>query len=311
MKKRSMISVLTILVMSWAMLGCSNEEIQIDQLLTVKVTTSEVLSGFKFEIYKGELSKLTNDNYKLRTQLLVYNTEGKLVSQETHFLNYYGEDMTVHPSLPGGTYRMVAITDVVLNRQNLAWQLSGEADLSQLRLSSLLLGTGTDADKEAGRQNTILGAETKVITIDNKTKDIVMAPKALGALVCVQYKGIKKFSNLKQVQFRFNEKPEYASFDASGSITMNSLRGEQNQLPYLEVVRPKNEPSDLVTYIFLFPSDVTMGFAYALDGDQQAKYAGGKFTEKVEAGIEYIATVDFDAIPSLTIDPVVSFTIAK
>lgn len=297
-------------IVSFAFGSCSNDDIQIDKSLTVKVNPAGVVASYAYEINKGELSSIPTSFY-LRTRLLIYNESGKNVYRKTEYLSSYTGNMTDVIDLPNGTYTMVCISDVVTKTGDYEhWALSGEDELSQLRLSAVTDHTGVLLQDY---QLNILGYEYKKVQITENTGSIELNMKAAGSLLCVHFTGVKKFSNIKQLQFRTNQVNDYVTFNAQGEVVPSTKRSAGNSLggTYIYFNPQTIEAKDgYAAYLFTLSTDISMAFAYGLDGESQAHYvgglAGGTMTATLEQGAEYEALLDLNATNDIAVDPVFS-----
>lgn len=303
------ISMALVAITAFAISGCSNEDIQIDQSLTVTVNPAGVIAPFTYEVNRGELSTFASA-MQLRTRLLVYNDAGKAVVKQTAYLRDYNDKMTIQPNLPNGTYTMVALTDVVANGAAYEyWTLSGEEELGTMRLTAVT----DNGVLRQGFKNSILGVESKKVTISEQSKTIDLNPTPAGSLICVNFKNLKKFSNIKQLQMRTNQTPDFYSFNTQGQLVGSSNRSDGSSLNgvYLRY-NPQEETSEsVVAYLFMMDTDITAAFAYALDGETSAHYVGGseqgRMTKTLRRGVEYELLLDLDRTTDITTDPVFSF----
>lgn len=289
--------------------GCSNEDIQIDQMLTVTVNPSGVTSPFNYEVNKDELSTFSSE-LQLRTRLLVYDDAGKQVMSKTEFLRDYSDRMTTQFSLPNGTYTMVTLTDVVARNATYEyWTLSGEEELGTMRLTAV---TGNGVLRQ-GFKNAILGFESKKVVVGEHSNAVELNPEPAGSLICVHFKNIKKFSNIKQLQLRTNQTPDFFSFDAQGQLTCSSKRSDGNSLTgvYLRYNPQEEKTENIVSYLFMMSTDISVAFAYAMNGDEIAHYVGGQangvMTRTLHRGVEYLLQLDLDRTNDITLNPVYSF----
>ena len=282
--------------------SCSNDSIEVDRQLTLRVTPSGVVKPFNYEYGDGDNEGLTklNADYRLRTRLLVYNTEGKAVEKRTYYLKDYKDEMVIKSSLPNGTYQMVAITDVVAGEDyNYEfWILSDEDELGKMKITSVKNAQNGSAQNGPGYKNCILGIDSRQVQITSESREVELTPKPAGALLCVRIKDVKKFANIKLIQFRTNQMSHYISFNTKGAFTTKtegcdiSLQdGIRNQWNTSSVTR-----RDVACYLFFLPTDIiTMAFAYGLVGETKGHYATEKIDKSLEAGAEYEMLLDLTA----------------
>lgn len=298
MKNKFFVSIIaTVLVALFA--SCSNDSIEVERQLTVRVIPIGVVEPFNYEYRKGELTTL-NADYRLRTRLIVYNTEGKAVEKRTYYLKSYNDEMVIQSSLPNGTYQMVAITDVVAGEDYSYeyWTLSNEDELGQMKISSVKNAQKGSAQNEPGYQKCILGIDSRQVQITNESMEVELAPKPAGALLCVYIKDAKKIANVRQLQLRTNQMSDYISFNTKGSFATSTERSEGESLDGMGT--HWNIPSitgvDVACYLFFLPTDkITMAFAYGLVGETKGHYATEKIDKSLEAGAEYEMLLDLTA----------------
>ena len=104
------ISMAMVAIAAFTFSGCSNEDIQIDKSLTIKVSPSGVVAPFTYEVNKGELTAVP-DQCTLRLRLLIYNETGKMVFSKTESLKSYTGNLEATPNLPNGKYTLLCISD--------------------------------------------------------------------------------------------------------------------------------------------------------------------------------------------------------
>ena len=306
MKKH--ITMALVAIAAFAFSGCSNEDIQIDKSLTVTINPAGVVAPFTFEVYSGDLTYF-DYKYTLRTRLLIYNEVGKRVALEERRLNDYNDIMNVQPDLPNGTYTMIAITDVISkDGRTEYWTLSdGDGhDLDKLQVTTVKEMQGENAVIVQGYKRNILGTQVKRVTINKETKAINMEPTAAGALLCVHINGIKKFSDVKVLQFNTNQLPDYISFDTSKGDFVASSRNLGSQLRGVFVnFLPDESNVDFVDYIFMLPTDAILAFAYR-ESDNKAHLVGYKDTAEprylsanLVQGKEYEVLLDLNSMSDI------------
>lgn len=279
--------------------ACSNEDIQIDQDLTIRVSPVAVTSAFTYEVNQGELTAF-DTNFELRTRLLIYNTQGKLVLEQTEYLKNYTEVMDAHPSLADGTYTLVAITDLVAkNRIDEYWTLTDADELSKVRITAT---KGNSGIVNNGYKRNILGIGNKKVTISASSRAFDIAPTAAGALVCVYFQGLKSF-DFKQIQFLCNQQNGTCSFDVQANWTPTFekfMSGDNNVLRPLFYLNMADYPTaeNLAAYYFFLPGSTSLRVAYGLNSDTNAHYAGARQDVTLEKGVEYKFDINFNGVTS-------------
>ena len=310
---RKYISMALVAIATFASSACSNEDIQIDKLLTVTVATKGVVEPFTYERVKGELSSMAA-SLKVRTRLLVYNDMGKKVFSTEELFPGYNNVMQLQPNLPNGTYTMVALTDVVsADKLQYFWTLSGDDELSTLRLEPVKdKDSRGNAVVRQGFKDNLLGVETRKVVINESTQLVEMKPKPAGAILFVKMQNVKKFADIKQLQIRCNQANNYVSFDAQGTMIPSTVRDQGTSMNNaLLSINPFEDANlvDQVAYFFVLPCEIRCAFAYAKTNDTNAHFAGGsaKFMEQtIRQGEEYELLLDLDATTDIAVDPAIS-----
>ena len=108
MKKYIFLLAITIVAI---LTSCTNDDITISKIITVKVDPSHVITPFPEE-WPGELESF-DTSFKLRVRLLIYDKDGLLAYSDSTFLENYKKEMSISQPLPLGTYTVIATTDIV------------------------------------------------------------------------------------------------------------------------------------------------------------------------------------------------------
>jgi len=306
------ISMAMVAIAAFTFSGCSNEDIQIDKSLTIKVSPSGVVAPFTYEVNKGELTAVP-DQCTLRLRLLIYNETGKMVFSKTESLKSYTGNLEATPNLPNGKYTLLCISDIVGTNNYEYWTLSNGIigdDFSQLRLSSVREENGT---LRQGFTKNILGYECRQVVINESTQTLDLSMKPAGAVICVNFTGVKKFSSIDRLQLRTNQETDYVTFNAQGQLVFTSKRSQGTGLNGINTIidpRVLTTKGNYVAYLFMPPTDITAAFIYRFDGESQAHYVGGsdRMTATLNSGDEYEALLDLNATNDISVDPVYSLT---
>lgn len=127
--------ILTLFVLMGMLSSCSNDDITVDYATNFKVNLSTVIKPFTYEMTPGELESVGSDE-RIRTRLLIYDTEGNLVDQETQLLSNYSAIMSCSKALKKGDYIAIAISDVVQYSNSKIsfqyWSLSDSASIAKV-----------------------------------------------------------------------------------------------------------------------------------------------------------------------------------
>lgn len=276
--------------------SCTNEEITIGNVVTMKVDPSGVISPFAYEINPGELEGL-DEPYKLRIRILVYDENGQLKASDTQYLANYSNIMISSLDLPKGDYTAIAITDVVkLSGSDIEfeyWNLSGENVLSQLKV--------TDAGY-IGSNYKVLGVGKQNIKVDDSHDDIVMRCSPAGAICLVCYYNIHAFDDVEKYGVLMTKSSESISYNRFGDyeVSVDNSGGDFDW--WLSNLEPDNYTSQSIYgYYFVLPMNrVTLQFVADTADDRY--WLGQKTTMSFEAGKQYLMelTLNNDANGGIT-----------
>ena len=285
MKKYISMMVVCLAILS----SCTNEDISVGNLVTVKVNPSGVIAPFEYEMNPGDLENIS-ESHKLRTRIFVYDKDGLLKASETQYLAGYSNIMTSSLELPKGTYTAIAITDVVeMSSSDVTfeyWNVSGEDVISQLMV--------TDAGY-IGYKNKILGVGKQTISVGDKNGEFMVKCSAAGAVCLVYYCNIHTFSDVEQYGVLMTKTSDNISFNESGNYDVSIESSGTNFSWWLGKLSPKDYSSykNIYSYLFVLPmSKVTLQFVADTDDDRY--YLAEKSTMNLEAGREYLMMLDLD-----------------
>lgn len=128
--RRIGLAITTLLLLA----SCKNDEIMVNNLVSFEVNPSTVVSGF---YHANDVAKL-DAGMKLRTRLLIYDTQGVLVDSDMQYLDGYSDQMKSQFELNDGLYIAIAITDVIGGGidEDIEWEMKGENHLATLKVVS-------------------------------------------------------------------------------------------------------------------------------------------------------------------------------
>lgn len=211
MKKYIYMVVMVISVIAFA--SCTNDAIEISKGTNFKINPATVIAPFTYEVSAGELEGI-NSNYRLRIRLLIYNTSGILVEEESQFFTSYATVVATSKSLAKGDYTAIAISDIVIKDElDTYWLLSDYKNLSTATIVK------TDYIGDYGRE--ILGvAKTAFSVNENENEDVNINILPAGSLFVVSYWGIQQYAD--EVDFYELAVSKYVidcKFDKQGNFT--------------------------------------------------------------------------------------------
>ncbi len=276
-KTLAIFSALFALIMS----SCTNDDIPVDQTTVFKINPASVVEPFTYEFNAGDLEGFPL-NYDLRVRLLIYNWEGFLTESVTQFLPSYESLMSTSVNLSQGNYTAVVITDVVRkdgdNIDLEFWELSDEKTISTAKI--------TDAGY-IGSKTKILGVGSTEFSVSGSSREIVINPKPVGAILCVMFKNIHTFFDVTAIALQANRDLDYLTFNENGDydITMGSNNNYPWRVAYIEISNYPNS-TNIYSYSFVCPAD-NVSYVFKLDVDGADSVISDPMTFDVAAGSEY------------------------
>ena len=276
--------------------ACSNDDIEISRNTVITLKPSTITTAFKTQATASDLMSFTA-GYKLRTRLLIYDTQGKLVEEQSQLLNNYNHDMRVEGLvLPDGNYKLIAIADAV-NNSDEYWTLSGKESLDKLRIDYTKKNNNDGFVYAKG----ILGIGKQDISIP-RDNDITVNMQPAGCLVTINYKNIHNSFNIIQYGTVTDWIPGYVSFDLTGNYTLAADRPVniimQPNYGYIDFFRTSNNEGvkDKATYYFAFPSSGgNNSFAIVYTQNEGTPKAKLVKTTTMTVGGEYQIDIDFSS----------------
>lgn len=266
--------------------SCTNDDIEITHATTIRVNPSGVVAPFNVELNAGELESFGSE-YKLRVRVLAYNEQGILSSQDEQFLTNYAGLANCNLSLSNGTYRVIAITDVVNNNAGADvpeyWKLSGTENLSTTRL--------TDAGYTGGTYK-ILGVASKSVNITDGENSYTLNPEPVGALCLVWMRNMLHYSGITQFDIEMNRTSDFMEFSNDGTFAP-SIDNHNGDFDWILCRFDRDDSwNNLYDYYFVLPMRNVSFRASVLQDDSWLSNIAPEQTINLEAGIEYGIILD-------------------
>lgn len=266
--------------------SCTNDDITIGQGTNFKINPAGVIAPFTYEINDGELESFSND-HKLRIRLLIYNSKGILVEEETQYFANYTSLMNSTKNLPNGDYTAVAISDVVeydgINVGTEYWILSEHTNLSETTI--------TDAGL-IGLHYKILGCTSSKFTIRGESsEDIVMNITPAGALICAAFMHMDAYTGIELYGLEMNRSSDHITFDNNGNYE-SSIQNNNGSYDwwlgksYAEFVNDYD-------YYFILPMN-NVGFRYVYGTENDNTVLTDPIVMSAKAGEEYLFYLDLN-----------------
>lgn len=280
----------TLLIIIGALSACTNEDqIDIQYETTFKLMPSSVISGFK-EYKEGEFRM--QDGFKIRTSLFIYDKSGMLVDKQVSYLDSYSDVMNITAPLPLGEYIAVATTDVVkYSNSNVSLELWIFKDPEELSTFNIV-----DAGY-IGYSNEILGTSSINFTVD-KQSEITIPIKPAGSLITYRFYDIHKFDDIIMMGLYFSRTNDYLFFDENASPQTKIIsKGKFDyRIAELDLTDSFYDPYDIIYgYNFKLPDPEFVCKFALLYTNGYIQYTD-PMTIKMEAGQQYLATLDFEAM---------------
>lgn len=264
--------------------SCSNDDITIGRGITFKLDPAGVVAPYPEE-WAGELTTFDAE-YKLRTRILVYDSNGLLVAQESAYLPNYKTEMSCSKTLPTGSYTIIATSDLVSESGYEFWTLEGEGNISTAQIST--------SNYSFGGKYRILGLCSQKVTISENTQNIMLSLKPTGALLRMKYYNVHAYNNVKYYGLFANRACSSMTFDEDGTPNMQPYTSPDGKLDVLcSIVDVDNAVGDnLYAWYFLFPIDNTT-FQFAWEDTEKTYDMGEQFTiPSMKVGEEWLVEVD-------------------
>ncbi len=282
------ISLLAIAIVA-VLSSCSNDDITISKVVTVKVDPSGVITPFPEE-WPGELESF-DTSCKLRVRLLIYDKDGLLTYSDSTYLENYKKEMSISQSLPLGTYTIIATTDIVEMSGNTVkgefWNLYGKDNINNASIQY------TDNYIALGKYR-ILGVASQKVEITSDSQSLTLYPYPAGALIRVYYFNVLRYKNVKYYSLWANRECSLMTFDSNGSPKMipeNNNNEYDFVCDYVDVENAKE--NELYGWHFIFPVD-NISFQFVWENSKNNVYTMGDpvSVSSIKAGEEYIIAVD-------------------
>lgn len=268
------------------MSSCTNDDIEITHATTIKVNPSGVVAPFTVELNAGELESFGSD-YKLRVRVLAYNKDGILCSQDEQYLSNYAGLANCNLSLTNGTFRVIAITDVVNTKTGANvpefWDLSGIDNLSTTKLADL---------GYIGGPYKILGVASKSVNITDGENSYTLNPEPVGALCLVFMRNMLHYSGITEFDIDINRTSDFLEFNNDGTFSP-AIENHNGEYDWILCSFDRDDSyNNLYNYYFVLPMRNVSFRASVLQNDSWLTNIAQEETIDLEAGVEYGIILD-------------------
>lgn len=286
--------MLVLFVLLGMLSSCSNDDIVVDYATNFKVNLSTVIKPFTYEMTSGELESVGSAE-RVRTRLLIYDTEGNLVEQETQLLSNYSAIMSCSKALKKGDYIAIAISDVVQYSNSKIslqyWSLSDSTSIAKMKISNM---------GYIGYTGNVLGVTKKSFSIGSSTNsDININVAPAGALVYSYYKNIHAFSDVTYYGISKAKNPKDLLFDSDGNYLINSENSGSYDWWFDKIaVADYPSTSNIYGMNFVLPTTNFKVKFSAYTTDNKSVDLSDDITLSLQAGQEYLMTIDLSKASS-------------
>lgn len=276
--------------------SCKNEDIAVTRDVTFNVNPYSIVADFaRHEVNPGDLVSFgygeDPDYYRLRTYLLVYDTDGVLVEFKISDLRNYNENMTTTIDLPDGDYTVVAMALVFdKNHDALSWIVQGESRLEALRV------VNNSEVKDLWKK--LLGIDSRKIEVGvgDNVWDINIKPQS--SLVINYLRSIHNYTeNLYYQLFCNRESNKIITFDKNGVFNASYNISSSLSYPASDVLWKNHYPNqdDVYWYSFYTPMDQADFAWFAWKNSNVLELLGGKRSANIQAGRVFSSIIDLKA----------------
>lgn len=281
MTKKMKKILLTLFAVIGLLSSCTNDDIEISNLITFKVNPQTVVDNL-YEYQTGDLTSL-DDNSKLNVTLYIFDNNGILVQKVSNQYAAYTHMMTVDLPLSAGDYTAVATTDVSSSTN--FWTFEGTDKLTTFKIK--------DTEKIGGK-NKILGLTVQKINIGNESKTIYINVENAGAVTFVRWTNWNKYNNVKTYLLLGKQACDYITFDTNGNNDY-SLRSS-NDFDYIKAKYSyDSQYSGARTYFFTFPMKNASFQFFAETTTGGSVKMGPEWLDEIKRGSSYYFLYNFVA----------------
>nr|WP_302828892.1 hypothetical protein [uncultured Bacteroides sp.] len=278
--------ILMVFALIAGLTSCTNDDITISQTTNFKINPSTVIAPFTYENNPGELEGISS-YYRLRIRLLIYNTAGNLLEEETELFTSYASTMGVSKALPRGEYIAIAISDIIANDNTVSyWDLTDYQSLSTATI------TNTDYIGDYGKE--ILGITKYSFVVSGaEDPDITINILPAGSLFMVCYWGTQKYSDVDFFELAVSKSIIDCKFDKQGNFTPTWENCDFDKRVNVHE-QEGNDGNRYYHYAYVLPtSNLKMKYrAYTTEGEYVDLTPEMNVSPK--AGEEYLVKIDLD-----------------
>lgn len=270
--------------------ACKNEDIDISRKVSFDVHPYTAVSDFvRYEVNPGDLSAFKYDehpdHYQLRTYLLVYDADGKLVNSRIDDLKNFNDRMSASFELLDGYYTVVSLCHVYCEKEALAyWSVQDMESLSSLKL--------LNNDDYYDDWTKALGLKTVKVEVGCGLESHTVNLQPAVALMVNYFLNIHYYPNIKAYRPYANKMPKMISFNDQGECHAIYEESVEPNYPLTSPLET-NVSSDNLYWYYCFTPLKTTNFKWvgqAMDG--QVYTLGETRSADIRAGKVYQSVIN-------------------
>lgn len=226
MKVMKKYMIMCMAVVALLLASCKNEDISISREVKFTVNPYDVINGFvNNQANEGDLDLLPS-SLRVRTQVFVYDMDGKLVDYDVDYLQDYHSTMEASFDLSDGNFIAIATTDVVQYNSSVTfefWNFEGKEKLTELKINHA---------GYLGYESKILGVGRQNVNVQHGQTEYAIRLEPQGALALCIVWGIHSFNDVTSYDLMTNRSFKCCSFNSDGTWEMSCEEAIFNKYVY-------------------------------------------------------------------------------
>lgn len=280
------ISIL-IAIFAVALSSCSNEDISIQKVCTIRVNPNTVISDFA-EYNAGELTVIPN-GYKLRVHLFIYDLSGSLIYSGIEYSPDYSHYVTfTNVNLEYGDCLLLTTTDIIRSNDEFEyWTFSDEQTLTQLTIVS---------NNYVSEQRGILGYACKKVSVSRNNDDALFEidAKPAGSLIFANVQKMRSIADVESYQLCTNRDCESVQFNSNGELKP-SIKSS-NTFDWRTVILDVDDLSGSYTGLYTYYFSVEVNNAkfewHGITTENKYRVLGDSYTCNMNMGDQFKFILD-------------------
>lgn len=276
------------------LVSCKKGDIAVSRDVTFNVHPYSIVADFsRHEVNTGDLVNFgfsaNPEFYKLRTYLLVYDTDGVLVDSKLSDLRNFNDNMSVSINLPDGSYNVVSIAYVFDEHNNVPfWKVEGENRLDALKI--------VNNDEFDDLWIKLLGVDSRRIDVGVGNTVCEINIKPAGSLVINYIRSIHHYADFVCYQMYMDKESSKVSFNNDGLFNASFNTSTSLSYPSSVALWKAEYPQENVYwYSFYLPLGLTRFEWHAWDTGGGIHVLGGSKSITIQEGQVFLSTIDLQA----------------